>query len=276
MRALLLPLGWLAGLALMAAGGCVQPWTARLAPPDRHILVRDPLVIHSDFPLPANHRLVADLAALRRDLRQRVGLPVSDEPIHVYLFESGDRFRAFVRLYYPDFPDRRAFFLETDTRLQIYAHWGDRVGEDLRHEATHGYLHSTVPNLPLWLDEGIAEFYEVPLGGRGLNRANLEYLVSGLERGEWQPDLTRLERLQPGDTMRQSEYAEAWAWVHFLLESSPEHRAALLQYLTDLRRRGSTEPLSARLGRLLADPGAALVAHLSAVAAGQGVRPLSP
>ena len=53
---------------------------------------------------------------------------------------------------------RRAFFVETDTQLSVYAQWGDRVAEDLRHEVTHGYLHAVVPNVPLWIDEGLAEF----------------------------------------------------------------------------------------------------------------------
>ena len=59
--------------------------------------------------------------------------------------------------------------METDARLAVYAQWGDRMAEDLRHEVTHGYLHSVVPDVPQWLDEGIAKFYEVPRGQRGLN-----------------------------------------------------------------------------------------------------------
>ena len=43
----------------------------------------------------------------------------------------------------------RAFFVESDTRLNIYAYWGDRVAEDLRHEVTHGYLHAMVPHSAL-------------------------------------------------------------------------------------------------------------------------------
>ncbi len=45
----------------------------------------------------------------------------------------------------PSFPARRAFFVETDTRLAVYAYWGDRIAEDLRHEVAHGYLHACVP-----------------------------------------------------------------------------------------------------------------------------------
>ena len=78
--------------------------------------------------------------------------------------------RSFFRDRYPDFPKRRAFFVETDTQLAVYAQWGDRVAEDLRHEVAHGYLHAIVPSIPLWLDEGLAEYFEVPRGQNGLNR----------------------------------------------------------------------------------------------------------
>ncbi len=254
------------GVACLA-GGCAHPWTARLTLPARYSLVRDQLVIHSDFPLATNHRLVTELTAVRNDLGQRLGIPFSDEPIQVYLFENEEEFRGFVRLYHPELPNRRAFFLETDTRLQIYAQWGDRVGEDLRHEVTHGYLHATVPNLPLWLDEGIAEYYEVPRGSRGLNRTNLECLAAALEHRRRQPDLARLETFEPSREMTQEDYAEAWAWVYFLLETRREHRGILREYLEDLRRFGSAEPLSGRLRQAVPEPDRALAALVQSLAA---------
>ena len=54
---------------------------------------------------------------------------------------------------FPDFPQRRAIFVETDAQLAVYAHWGPHVAEDLRHETAHGYLHSSTSHLPVWLDE---------------------------------------------------------------------------------------------------------------------------
>ncbi len=213
--------------------------------PNRHTIVREQLMIHTDFSLTPQHRLVDELAARRHDLNRRLGLPVSDELIHVYLFEDSNRFRSFMRLYHPDFPQRRAFFVETDTRLIVYAFWGDRVAEDLRHEVTHGYLHSVVPHLPLWLDEGLAEFFEVPRGSDGINRTHLDRMRILLQQRDWHPDLRRLEQLDSPFDMTQDDYAEAWAWTHFLLHSGPEHGDLLRSYLLAVRREGSAEPLSA-------------------------------
>ena len=43
------------------------------------------------------------------------------------------------------------------------------------------------------------------------------------------------------------DYAECWAWVHFLLESSPETKLLLREYLYRLHVDGSTVPLSSRM-----------------------------
>lgn len=260
-------------LAVPAVGGCTGLSKVSLTPPDRHTLVCEQLVIHSDFPLTAQHRLLEDLTARRLDLGNRLSLPLSSEPVHVYLFEDADRFNAFIQLHHPRFPERRAFFVETDTRLIVYAHWADRVAEDLRHEVTHAYLHSVLPQLPLWLDEGLAEYFEVPRGSDGIHRTHLDLLLARLERGRWQADLARLEQFQSSFEMIQDDYAESWAWAHFLLHSRLEHRELVQGYLKELRREGSAEPLSLRLGRMLPEPEAALVAYLRQLAAADRRKP---
>jgi hypothetical protein len=234
-----------AGFAVAGCAGLRRERAAEL--PVRNSMVLDQLVIFSDTPLPRNHRLLEELRTLRTLVSTKLGLPVSDEPIHVYLFSTADDFEAFLRAKHPDLPRRRAFFVESDTRLSVYAYWGDRVAEDLRHEVVHGYLHAVVPNLPLWLDEGLAEYFEVPRGEVGLNRAHLDQLAAG-----WQPDLARLEQLSTVGQMTQADYAESWAWVHYLLESVPRHRQVLNDHLQHLM--GSTEPPPLSVSLRGADP----------------------
>jgi hypothetical protein len=191
--------------------------------------------------------LLDELRQQRSRLADKLALAVSDEPIHVYLFPTAEGLDAYQRVHFPDLPQRRAFFVETDTRLTVYAYWGDRVAEDLRHEVAHGYLHAVVPRLPLWLDEGLAEYFEVPQGVSGVNRPHLDQLVAELGR-DWKPNLQRLERLREAGEMTQIEYAESWAWVHFLLESAPQRRQRLQGYLQSLAAGNPAEPLSASLG----------------------------
>lgn len=253
-------------LACLLAAGCSSAWTRRTPLPAEFTIVRDQLVIHSDFPLPSHHRLLEELCARRSDVLGRLTLAVSDEPIHVYLFETADRFESFVRIQHPEFPHRRAFFLETDTRLQVYAQWGDHVAEDLRHEVTHGYLHAAVPRVPLWLDEGLAEFFEVPRGQRGLNESELNNLKARIRAGRWAPNLRRLESLDPSSDLSGDDYAESWGWVHFLLESQPESRELLCHYLHDLRSSELPEPLSARVARTIPQAEEQLVEYIRQLA----------
>lgn len=256
-------------LAVFLVAGCVGSLAGRLTLPDRNTLVRDQLVFHGDFPLATHHRLFEELTSQRADMCRRLALPGSDEPIQIYLFETPERFDGFMRLHHPEFPDRRAFFVETDARLAVYAQWGDRMAEDLRHEVTHGYLHSTVPEVPLWLDEGIAEFYEVARGQRGLNRPHLDRLLVRIEKERWQPDLRRLEQFPSTKDMTQDDYGEAWAWVHFMMESRPEYLGVLRAYLADLRRNGNAAPLSTRLPSIVDRPDAALIDHIRRLERGE-------
>jgi hypothetical protein len=228
---------------LLGCRGVPQPAAA----PNAHELQVGQLKFVSDFVLTADHRLVRELAAERDVVCQTLGLPRSDELIEVYLFSDTERYRRFLSRFFPNVPSRRAFFVESDTSLQVYAHWSDRVAEDLRHEVAHGYLHAAVPGLPLWLDEGLAEYFEVPRGHGGLNEPHVQLLSDMIEHEQWQPDIVRLEQLTDAAQMQQIHYAEAWAWAYFLLHSSAETRGQLVSYLADLRNYGRVEPLSTRL-----------------------------
>jgi hypothetical protein len=259
----------LAVFGMPLACGCRSWTTPPPALPVRNSVVLDQLVVYSDFPLPQHHRLLEELTAQRAALNTKLALKPSDEPIHVYLFPTPEQFKAFMRVHYADFPDRRAFFVESDTRLMVYAFWGDHVAEDLRHEVAHGYLHSAVPHLPLWLDEGLAEYFEVPRGNRGLNRPHVQELTAAMTRG-WQPDLRRLENLQSAGGMTQMDYAESWAWVHLLLETTPERQQFLQNYLRLLDRAEAAEPLANQLRRLHLDYELKLTEHVRQL--GQGLR----
>lgn len=238
---------------VMAAVGCARAIPGgvltAVSLPSRTEVIAGSLVIHADFPIAEQHRLIRELEAMRVELSQTLGLPVSDEPVHLYLFENSEAYERFVARQFPSFPARRAFFVESDTTLSVYAAWQDRIAEDLRHETTHGYVHAVVPTVPLWLDEGIAEYFERPRSDRGLHGDHVAHLAGRLLEGTWRPDIERLEALQAAGEMTQDDYAEAWAWVHWMLRSSPERAEMLQDYLADLRRDGKTAPLPVRLVR---------------------------
>ena len=171
----------------------------------------------------------------RGELLSKLNLPPLDEPIHVYLFETEEKFDDFLRAQPSGVSPAAGLLCRERHAAGRVCQWGERVAEDLRHEVAHGYLHSVIRNMPLWLDEGIAEYCEVPRGTGGVNHPHVQLLLARLQQQGWQPNLPRLEQLNSAGSMTQDDYAESWAWAHWLLETDPRRRALLQQYLQALR-----------------------------------------
>lgn len=213
-----------------------------MALPARHSVRDDELLVLSDFRLPKDHELIRDLARLRQEIMQTLILPTPNEEVVIYLFGTHEKYQRYLQTRYPNLPPRRAYFVGSPRELAVYTYWGTRIQEDLRHEYTHGLLHASLKRVPLWLDEGLAEYFEIAGTVPGdVNREYAQRLNVAMSNG-WRPDLKRLERLEDFSEMKRVDYQEAWAWVHFLLHSSPDTRTALIDYLRELRT--TDEPLS--------------------------------
>jgi hypothetical protein len=241
--------------------------------PSGHAVRSHQVLLLSDQRLPQEEQILQELGEIRTRLTETLGIPPGEREVVVYLFSDRDRYARYMRETHPNLPARRAFFIGTPRELAVYAHWGDQVMVDLRHEYTHGLLHAAVGRVPLWLDEGIAEYFEVGSGSpRNLNREHVGPLANAASTG-WRPDLRRLERLEQVADMRREDYQEAWAWVHYLLHAAPGGPELLSQYLRELRRGGTPPPLSARLGADLPAAEEQLVNYVSEL--GRDVR-ISP
>jgi hypothetical protein len=219
----------------------------------------------SDFELKSDLPLFEDLEHLREQVYKDLDLPPANTVIYVYLFQDRERYDRFMKAKYPDLPERRAFFVAqprtvggTDDLL-VYTYWGERVQQDLRHELTHAMLHSVLKDVPLWLDEGLAENFEQPAEWKGVNYRHLEVL----RRQNFKLEMTRLEQLNQVKDMKPSEYREAWGWVHWMLHSDETARDVLLGYLQQLRTNPNPGPLSARLVAEVPDLEGSVQRHLA-------------
>lgn len=197
--------------------------------------VRWPLTFVSDFDLQPEHPLVEEMVQLRERVTKTLSFDRPEEPIQVFLYQDDARYEAFWKERFPNTPVRRAVFLETPVRKALYIHWGDKAAEDVRHEVTHGYLHSMAPAIPLWLDEGLAEYFETPETAEGKNAAHIALLKRSLKDGSWEPNLKRLEQMTDMAQMRQIDYAESWLWTYWLLHTEREKREFLGTYLKSVR-----------------------------------------
>jgi len=172
------------------------------------------------------------LEELEERLDQQLGLTIEDgtPPIRVLIFDDQQQLTRLMSSAHPDLPTRRAFFLAEAESRTIYACRGDRLREDLQHEATHALLHATVGALPLWLDEGLAEYFEVGPGDEKEVRRRIETLMAERREG-WSPDLERLESVDSIRDMTSLDYREAWAWARLMLEGHTTKRQAVVAAL---------------------------------------------
>lgn len=234
-----------------------------------------PFAVFSNFPIAADSAAIRSLHALERDVEANLGVRVNsdDPPVEVYILNDRQSFTHFLKYYYPELPPRRAFFLAQGAQRVVFTFNGDRLEEDLRHEATHALLNVAYGDLPLWLDEGLAEYFESPDAQSGLNQEHLGRLPGDLASG-WAPDLARLETLKSVRQMTPRDYRESWAWIHYLLNGSTKGKAVLLAYLADQKSDAKPAALSVRLGDESAKGGPKLVAYLDRIrAAPVAVRP---
>jgi Protein of unknown function (DUF1570) len=207
--------------------------------PTRYQHRTGPFVILSNFPMADDPPAVRCLVALNRDMKHHMGFEPRDdnEPVEIYVLDSRNAFAHFLKFYYPDLPPRRAFFLAQGRQRVVYTYSSPRLEEDLRHEATHALLHGAFGDLPLWLDEGLAEYFEDDLAQPGVDRDRIAQTNKDLSTG-WVPNLPRLESLTDIREMTPRDYREAWAWVHLLLNGSDPGSAPLLSALAE----SATEP----------------------------------
>lgn len=196
----------------------------------------DQLTVRSDIDIDRDDPLLQELVSLRKEVRSTLHLPAANRPVTVYLFRDESRYMQYMEERHPQLPARRAFFIGTPKELMVYAYWGDKTREDLRHEYTHGVLHASLKTVPLWLDEGLAEYFEVaPEQPVGLNQDHAESLSLAIQNG-WRPDIKRLEQIDDVSQMQRADYQEAWAWVHYLLQGTPDGPQLLTEYLQSLNK----------------------------------------
>jgi hypothetical protein len=221
--------------------------------PTKHQVRTGGFILFSNFPLKDDPPAVQTLVALERDLAQHLDFHAheGDDPVEIYVLDDRNSFLHFLKFYYPELPQRRAFFLAQGSQRIVYTYASRQLAEDLRHEATHALLRGTYGDLPLWLDEGLAEYFESDLTKPGALAERVAPLAADLKSG-WLPNLARLESLSDIREMSPRDYRESWAWVHLLLNGSKPGRNVLLTALAslndqpgklDLTEKGATNAL---------------------------------
>jgi tetratricopeptide (TPR) repeat protein len=181
-------------------------------------------------------RVGTDLERLRGALQQLTpGLALnSPSPTYIFVFKNADAFRPYQRRTYAGKPlDSSGYFLGR-TFANYVAIDADQHGNEraiIYHEYLHYVLRNNYASLPLWLHEGLAEYYSTFEVGKDAARIGLPVadhvlwlrknplipLSSVFTTNEHSEDYNEASR-------RGGFYAESWALVHYLISGSPERR----------------------------------------------------
>jgi len=215
---------------------------------------------HADFPLAPQQPLLNELTQLTQDLRVKLGAAPPRETVHFFLFQAKDTYQSYMKQYFPRVPYRRALFIKGRGPGMVFAYQGADFEIDVRHECTHALLHTWLPQVPLWLDEGLAEYFEVPRDKRVTQNPHHAVVAVAVRDGQL-PRLEELEPLDNLDEMGRDEYRDAWAWVHFMLHGPREAQDELTRYLDELHAGSEPGKLSERLRRRMPDLSRRLVEH---------------
>ncbi len=222
------------------------------------------LVIHADF-VPTDYEpLFEELMRLRDQVATQLDIRKSEESIDVYLFSQKSIYERYMRQYFPKLTPRRAMFIKSNSPGNVFAYVSPSLAIDLRHETTHALLHSSLPMVPLWLDEGIAEYFEVPKSQRERGNPYANVTRRDLKWRRPMP-VAQLEQLETLEKMGSKEYRQAWSWVHFMLHGPQPARDALREYLHSVQRHEPPPALSQLLSRKLGSPERALAQHFGAL-----------
>lgn len=218
----------------------------------RDTVVLPPFVCRAEFSVAEQPWLKEELTRLWTDVRGTLALEPPRRTIDIYLFSNAATYRQYLETWMPGVPHRRALFVDAGHGGQVFAYLNRELAVDLRHEVTHALLHAELHNVPLWLDEGLAEYFEAPQPRHRWRHAHVAGIDDNLRQG-LVPRLAALEQLDALDEMGPDEYRDAWGWVHFLLNGPEPVRAELRHYIDNLRAGRTSPALSARLESRLPD-----------------------
>ena len=217
---------------------------------------------HADYLLEKEYEILRELANIQKDLSQYLAISHPRETIEVFFFQSKDTYKRFLGRELQDAPfDREALYFKQSGPGMVLIYQNPNMMEDLRHEMTHAFLHASLSYIPLWLDEGLAEYFEKPRETRAGTNPYFSSVSRKILFGQV-PSLAKLEKMRYFDQLGVNEYCEAWSWVHFMIHHSRETHQMLAGYLRLLAEQEEKTPsLDMYLTKTVPDAKKAYIEH---------------
>lgn len=200
----------------------------------------------------ATVEMVTELLRMRETIGKVTQLKVrSSLPMYIFVFKNERTFAPFRdALFQRRNANVSGGFLSTENANFVILQNDARGGVDrvVYHELTHYFVENTMAGLPLWFNEGIAEYYStfstsgdrvqigkiVPEHLRWLRNGNLLPLAQLFAVDSRSPDYSEGRR-------QGVFYAESWALIHYILAGNEQRRPQLPEFLAAIRSGKSNE-----------------------------------
>jgi len=197
--------------------------------------------VYAEFD-PGIQDLWSQVDDVARELKVLVAVEPNNKPIQIILFRDQGSYLRFLANTIPQSRQRKAIFYRNGDVYQVYAYRSRTLITDLRHEVTHAILHQHLPFLPLWIDEGLAEYLEEP----DFSRSDSSRTKSARWKARvgWSPSLQALENIPNAESMDADDYRDSWAMTCLLLNESDGSRQALRDYLAVIHQGEAPGPFS--------------------------------
>jgi tetratricopeptide (TPR) repeat protein len=184
-----------------------------------------------------------NLGRMRAAVGQLTHLRVRSRlPAKVYVFANEKMFTPYRDVVFKaNATNISGVFVGTDDENLILLQAGSPNGVDriIYHEITHYFVQNTVTNLPLWLNEGLAEYYSTFQTSNDqvhIGKPIADHIL-WLRDNQLIPfkDLFAVDRqstIYNETSKRGAFYAESWALLHYLLIGNEERRAQFSTFLS--------------------------------------------
>lgn len=176
------------------------------------------------------------------------------QPVNVFVFDSKKSFKPFAPIYNGQPRDNIAGYFLTDENanyIAIRTDSGLNFYELIFHEYAHFIIGKNFANVPVWFNEGLAEFYssfETSKNNKTVQiGAQISRHTKSLKKKKWIPFqlFLRVDRKSPyfNESDKNSIfYAQSWALVHYLILGNQQKRRNQIQsFLTNLNQGFSIE-----------------------------------
>ena len=228
----------LAAVIAAAAAGCVAPSPLTVTP-GTHGVLQSRLSREEALALQQE----ADHAV--EEMCGFLSLPTPEIQAGIMLFDSRGALKSHLAASCPVMADAAAACYETLDGTLVVALSRHRQHSEtarlLRHELSHYVIASHFEDIPPWIDEGLAQFFETG-SPYGCVHSQKQKSVARQLRGDNEEAIAALIAVAPGTRLNRKQYALAWGMTRHLLIQGQEGPARVRRYLETVH--SSADPIA--------------------------------